>query len=171
MIGVLISVLFFLMWFIFTVVNVGKHFSNPDKKFKQETYMLDDLRGKLVVSVEGEDTLTIPFYKMGELRIDETTFISISEEGYGFLAISDIFVNGHSMFDHCPRGMEWRNRVDYCLSMMRTQGLGSGQVTPKTITEIAKVQCDMDELNQLVRDKRLGLKHDKDGEPFYFYYV
>lgn len=173
MAGVLISCLFCLLWLIFTICAVINHFigNSDSKKFQQDTYMFDNVRGKLVVNVEGEEPLTIPFYKNGKIVIDDNISVLISEEGYGRISISDIFVNGYLMFKYCPKGIAWDSRANYCINMMRTQGLASGQVSEQAIERIEKVQRNVNRVNSLLREGRLTVKHDKDGEPYYFYNV
>lgn len=171
--GIGISILTCLLWLIFTICAVINHFidKSDSKKFKQDTYMFDDVRGKLVVSIGDDDPFAIYFYKMGSLDIDDNVTVSIYEESSGILHASEVFVNGYGMYQYCPKGMDWPDRLNYCISMMKTQGVASGQVSEKAIREIEKVQRHMNTVNKLIRERRLTTKVDKNGESYYFYNV
>ena len=171
-IAALVAIAFALAWAIFFIWAIIQHFSGGSyKNFKQDTYMLDNVQGELVVSIEDEEPLTIPFYKTGELPITHNIFVSIIEEGYGRINISDIYVNGHWMFEYCPKGIAWDSRANYCINLMRTQGIASGQISKQAVEEIEKVQRNIERVNCLLEEGRLTIKHDNAGEPYYFYYV
>lgn len=91
----------------------------------------------------------IKTYNVGELCFEETVHVVFYNATNDHVLITDIILNGKSIFSFAPPSMIYRDKADYAVQVLK-QTVNQGALSRSLAQEIEQVVLDVDALNELM---------------------